>query len=153
MKICKKCNQLKELKEFNKAENIGKKDGLSSWCKFCVREKSKLFYEKNKEKQKLKFQKQNKEKSLILYSLKEDKKCEKCGYNKCMEVLDFHHLDPNQKEFNISNFGRMKGFTKLDQVIEEIKKCVVLCSNCHREFHYLEKTQNILIEQFLNNKQ
>ena len=58
-------------------------------------------------------------------------KCEKCGYNKCVEALEFHHLDPNEKDFGISNnsysFERMK---------KEVDKCILVCSNCHREMHY-----------------
>ena len=37
----------------------------------------------------------------------------------------------------------------LDRVKEEMKKCIVLCANCHREFHYYEKTKGITLEQFL----
>lgn len=57
-------------------------------------------------------------------------KCEKCGYNKCIDALDFHHLDPLKKEIQISA-------TRLSQskLNEELNKCVLLCSNCHREAH------------------
>ena len=37
----------------------------------------------------------------------------------------------------------------LDRVKEEMKKCIVLCANCHREFHHYEKTKGITLEQFL----
>jgi predicted HNH restriction endonuclease len=39
---------------------------------------------------------------------------------------------------------------RLDAVMEEIKKCVVLCSNCHREFHYLEDREQLTIEKYLH---
>jgi len=60
-------------------------------------------------------------------------KCEKCGYNKCKEALDFHHKDPNEKKFNISpNWGRPW------KILEpELKKCSLLCCRCHVETHYL----------------
>lgn len=55
--------------------------------------------------------------------------CKICGYNKCLEALEFHHIDPKQKDGNISRI------TNVDRLNKEIDKCVLLCSNCHREFH------------------
>lgn len=57
-------------------------------------------------------------------------RCIRCGYNKCIKALEFHHLDPSQKDFTISN-----DHFKLLEAIEESKKCILLCSNCHKEFH------------------
>ena len=57
-------------------------------------------------------------------------KCERCGYSNYLGALDFHHKDPSQKEFTIGN----RDF-RLEQCIEEAKKCILLCSNCHRELH------------------
>lgn len=57
-------------------------------------------------------------------------KCEKCGYNRYLGALDFHHLNPSQKDFTVGN----RDF-KLKECIEETKKCIMLCSNCHRELH------------------
>lgn len=57
-------------------------------------------------------------------------RCMRCGYDTCGAALEFHHIDPNQKDFTISN-ERLK----LIEAIEESKKCVLLCANCHREIH------------------
>ena len=57
-------------------------------------------------------------------------KCEICGYNKCIEALEFHHLNPQEKDFNIS--GGTKSFKSLKP---EIDKCILVCANCHREIH------------------
>lgn len=57
-------------------------------------------------------------------------KCIKCGYDKCLKALEFHHLNPKEKDFTISNDN-----FKLLNAIEESKKCILLCSNCHKEFH------------------
>lgn len=57
-------------------------------------------------------------------------KCEHCGYDRCIKALDFHHLDPDKKDFTISN-----GNFKLKEAIEESKKCILICANCHRELH------------------
>jgi len=59
-------------------------------------------------------------------------KCAKCGYSKCPEVLEFHYKDPSKKDFNVSRKGHCRSW---ERVKEEIKKCVLLCANCHREVH------------------
>ena len=60
-------------------------------------------------------------------------KCGVCGYNRCNSALEFHHLDPNEKELH---WGQMSGTIKgWDTIIVEMRKCVMLCSNCHREVH------------------
>jgi transposase len=59
-------------------------------------------------------------------------KCLICGYNRCVEAMDFHHLDPSKKEFGLSINGLSRS---LDSIKKELDKCVILCSNCHREFH------------------
>jgi len=60
-------------------------------------------------------------------------KCIKCGYNKCIGCLEFHHRDPEEKEFTIGrNHRSYKNMKK------EADKCDLLCSNCHREFHWEE---------------
>lgn len=58
-------------------------------------------------------------------------KCEKCGYNKCLDSLCFHHKDPTKKEFTVSMFW-LRSWKKIE---EEIKKCQLLCANCHSEVH------------------
>jgi hypothetical protein len=60
------------------------------------------------------------------------KQCECCGYNKCTEALEFHHINPNEKDFNISDRD-----IKLDwkEIQKELDKCILVCSNCHREIH------------------
>jgi hypothetical protein len=60
------------------------------------------------------------------------KGCEACGYSKCLNALEFHHLDPNAKDLKVSEATRQWGSSKL---LEEVSKCVLLCSNCHREIH------------------
>lgn len=59
-------------------------------------------------------------------------KCEKCGYNKCVAAMDFHHKDPKEKDFGLSSNGNTQSWKKLT---EEADKCLLLCANCHRELH------------------
>ena len=56
-------------------------------------------------------------------------KCIICGYNKYMGALEFHHVDPTNKVFQISSSSRIRW----EKLIPELDKCVLLCSNCHRE--------------------
>lgn len=59
-------------------------------------------------------------------------KCEVCGYDKCLNALEFHHLNPTQKDFTISNSNIYKN---LDKLKKELDKCILVCANCHREIH------------------
>jgi hypothetical protein len=59
-------------------------------------------------------------------------KCEYCGYDKCIDAFDFHHLEPNEKDFGIGS-GNTYAW---DTIKAELDKCVMLCANCHREEHY-----------------
>lgn len=55
-------------------------------------------------------------------------KCIKCGYNKCLRALSFHHMDDTTKEFTISQLS-----VSMERMKKEADKCVLLCSNCHME--------------------
>jgi 5-methylcytosine-specific restriction endonuclease McrA len=55
--------------------------------------------------------------------------CVLCGYHRCDAALHFHHLNPHEKDYNISEKSNWYDIEK------ELKKCVLLCSNCHRETH------------------
>ena len=59
-------------------------------------------------------------------------KCIVCGYDKCQEALDFHHLDETTKKFGITG-GIMT--SNKETLLEEVKKCILLCARCHREVH------------------
>jgi len=65
-------------------------------------------------------------------------KCIECGYNKCEASLEFHHRNPNEKEFEISsawNFENKSLFEIDKHIISELDKCDILCSNCHMMKH------------------
>jgi hypothetical protein len=57
--------------------------------------------------------------------------CIVCGYNKCERAMDFHHLDPSQKDFSISH----KNHISMEKTKIELDKCVLLCCRCHMEVH------------------
>ena len=59
-------------------------------------------------------------------------KCERCSYQRCLDALEFHHLDSSKKDFGISDRGYTRSWKRIR---EEIEKCILLCANCHREIH------------------
>lgn len=60
-------------------------------------------------------------------------KCQICGYNKSQNALEFHHIDPEEKDFSLSNTrANPKNWPS---IIKELQKCILLCSNCHKEVH------------------
>lgn len=60
-------------------------------------------------------------------------KCQICGYNKCQEALEIHHINPNEKEFQIGRI--IANPISWDRIVIELRKCIMLCANCHREVH------------------
>lgn len=55
--------------------------------------------------------------------------CRLCGYDRCVAALEFHHLDPSSKEFGLSQ----RGARSIEKLRAEVRKCMLLCSNCHAE--------------------
>jgi 5-methylcytosine-specific restriction endonuclease McrA len=68
-------------------------------------------------------------------------KCSRCPYDKSLAALDFHHVGPKTKSFGIAHKGITASYARL---LEEAKKCVLLCANCHREIE--EEISNSSVE-------
>lgn len=131
MKKCGNCKEIKEISEFNK-----KGDSLQSKCKKCnslyLKEHYKLnhnYYLEKKNKRKI-------ENRLFINSLK--LKCSSCE-EEHIACLDFHHI--NSKEYNIADMIN-KGSSKKN-ILKEVSKCIIICSNCHRKLHYKEREVRI----------
>ena len=58
--------------------------------------------------------------------------CILCGYKKCTEVFDLHHLNRSQKEFGLGSDGLTRSWKRTKK---EADKCILVCANCHRELH------------------
>lgn len=58
-------------------------------------------------------------------------KCQKCGYHKNLAALCFHHKIPSEKEFGLNSSYRCSW----ERVVQELKKCELLCIRCHMEIH------------------
>ena len=72
--------------------------------------------------------KQLKQKALIY----KGSKCCICGYNKYEGALEFHHLEPDKKDFSLSVRGLTRSW---ERIVVELDKCILVCANCHRELH------------------
>jgi hypothetical protein len=74
-------------------------------------------------------------------------KCAACGYNKCVDALQFHHLDPTQKDFTMGSVrASIKSWAS---IVEEARKCIMLCANCHSEVHagIIKSTEHIKFDE------
>lgn len=78
-------------------------------------------------------------------NLKENIGCSKCGYSAYGAALDWHHIDSHTKEANPAKQLQISWAAYM----KEIEKCVLLCANCHREYHYREREEGISITDFL----
>lgn len=112
MKQCKSCGVEKHETDFYSRK--GRKQGYSL-CKPCF---NRYLVERWK----------NRKKEAIEYK---GGKCQECGYERYYGALEFHHRDPSIKDMD---WNKMR-LRKWSLVIEELDKCDLLCSNCHREKH------------------
>jgi 5-methylcytosine-specific restriction endonuclease McrA len=103
-------------------ERVCKKHGLSEHSNYAQRWRCLQCEAANKKRYRLKA------KSILIAEA--GGKCVRCGYDRYFGALEFHHLDPATKEFSLGGTGWMDGMEKLRK---EAKKCILLCSNCHRE--------------------
>jgi hypothetical protein len=112
-KLCLKCNEVKVVSDF-----YFRRNGLHTtpYCKVCSKkdavERAKL----------VKLQ-------CVKYM---GNCCQECGYSKCIGALEFHHMDRNNKKYNISS---MFGFS-WNNIKKELAKCILLCNRCHVEAEY-----------------
>lgn len=110
-KRCPKCKELLSETAFSRRTKNG--TTLASWCKMCNKDNKARMRELVKRQ---------------CLEYKGGAKCALCGYSKFIGALDFHHLDPTQKEFGFAKLTKFNGRVK-----KELDKCIVLCANCHRE--------------------
>ena len=75
----------------------------------------------------------------MLADIKTASGCTKCGYKGHHAALDFNHLDPSTKSFNVAN-AQSLGKGK-QQILDEVAKCEILCANCHRIYTYEHSLQ------------
>lgn len=130
-KICCTCKEEKDLSEFN-FKNI-EKGVYSRECRLCHSVYNRKWYEKNT-RERIDHVLQRKAELICKFrEYKKILKCNNCGENH-PATLDFHHRDGEKKDYNISSMANSG--CAWERILEEIDKCDVLCSNCHRKFHW-----------------
>jgi hypothetical protein len=144
-KTCPKCKETKRVELFSR--NKHKEDGLQRTCKQCIREAGIKSYNKNKKSYLSRVSKHNKSILDNVNQYKANQTCQKCGNDKYY-LLDFHHIDPSIKDGDVNTIARTRGKQALQ---DEIAKCVVLCKNCHSDFHHLERNYQTCIFDYLPN--
>lgn len=114
---CMRCDELKKCSEFYTKRSGRNKGNSYTECKLCMNTRNIVRMARLKNQ-------------AVAYL---GGKCIDCGYSKNVKALHFHHLDPSQKDFNISRY-KNRDFEKIKI---ELDKCVLLCANCHSERHDL----------------
>lgn len=133
-KVCTVCQVEKEESSF--AFKNKKLCKLHSRCKDCQAKYHRKHYLANKEyystKRRVNSRRYRTAGRKFIDEYKSNASCHFCSENTPC-CLDFHHLDPTKKNFNVS---QMKGHAKtVDAIKKEVEKCIVVCSNCHRKIH------------------
>lgn len=130
MKKCSRCRRNKSLDQFYVSR--AKPDGRQSYCKSCLNKNSKRDYRENDRKELFteRANRKRKECQTLANEIKAAKGCCCCG-EKTVCCLDFHHVG-DDKDRDVSTWALNKSVKRM---LEEIGKCVVVCSNCHRKVH------------------
>ncbi len=134
MKECSCCHKIKPLSDFYRRK-LGSRSGeCYNHCKFCLKSRARKYYNENRVRQsclsnlrRIEYRKTRKK---FIINLK-DKPCVDCGCKYPHYVMDFDHRSGVPKIDNISHLVN-QNFLTYEQILEEVKKCDLVCANCHR---------------------
>lgn len=130
MKICNDCKEEKDEEEFTwRHKSRGVRQAI---CKGCQKIRRRLHYLTNSEYEIKRNSAYRRKQSDRLQEYKSTLSCIMCGESENC-CLDFHHINPSTKIDAVQKMARRN--MKWEKVQQEIDKCVVLCSNCHRKIH------------------
>jgi hypothetical protein len=122
---CTDCKIVKPIDDFYRDRSS--KAGRSYSCKQCAMEYQRKYNRENRQKvTDASREKRRRIKETLVGE--SGGKCVACGYNRYIGNLHFHHRDPSKKEFHVSSTG-------INKARREASKCILICSNCHGEFH------------------
>lgn len=127
-KCCNSCNEEKDIGFFRKDAHI--KSGRAGTCKICARLKASAVHAL---KYKEKYADICKTRSLRAAAIVREAKqggCTLCSERELC-CITFHHLDPKEKDFTIAN---ARNYNEV-KILAEIKKCIIVCGNCHDKIH------------------
>lgn len=130
-KKCSACQTFKSLESFHKDKTS--KMGYAYNCKECANAKSRKWHSNrdNLDRRNKKVMQRIRQRKQDLVQLFGNK-CQDCGQSFPQCCYDFHHLDPTEKDHNISHMLTLSP----ERLLIEKEKCVMLCSNCHRIRHH-----------------
>lgn len=127
MKRCSKCKDSFDLSQFG----LRADGSRQPQCKSCQRLSSKEWYNNNKKHHVASVRSNTSRYRRAFQKWKATLSCLLCGENTPI-CLEFHHVNDDTKDFNISDPGV---HSSLGKMVQELNKCVVLCANCHRKVH------------------
>jgi hypothetical protein len=143
IKKCSDCTLDKELDQFTYDKSRNRHMTI---CRPCMAIRTEKYRQKNKDKWRVASKKSTAKWKAVVDEWK-SQGCVNCGEDR-IHLIDAHHIDPSKKSFSIGKTMRGVKITKL-----ELSKCIQLCSNCHRDFHYQEKLNKITLEKYLYERQ
>lgn len=129
MKVCSACGETKSLDVFkwkNKATGI-----RQTQCDPCRKATAKKSYGVNRAKIITDSMRRTQELRDWFVEYKKQFKCKFCTED-CYACLDFHHLNPAEKDLDVSSMVARRSRPAL---LKELAKCICVCSNCHRKIH------------------
>ena len=120
---CTKCRQFKPIGEFRRQSDT--RYGLGYWCTPCWQsvEHTEQWRQRGRE---------SKRAIAAKFVALAGGACQRCGYDRCVAPLDFHHVNPAEKADTPQHAMTLGHET----AYQELDKCVLLCANCHREYHF-----------------
>ncbi len=129
-KLCSTCGEPKSVFDFHASNRRAgartETNGyIQSRCKECQKADRRYYSKRNNE---------------FLREIKTSHGCQDCGYNEHFSALDFHHINPDDKDFSVTSGEGLS--TSIKRLKVEIEKCIILCANCHRIRHYKEREEN-----------
>lgn len=113
--------------------NCRESTGLHGQCKICKNKKNKIYASKHRVFSKPRIN-HNAINNHYIWNVKEHGCCVCCGEQR-PETLAFHHREPEEKLFGLSDTRALP----LSEIKAEITKCDLMCANCHTSLHYWEK--------------
>lgn len=147
-KQCSKCGKVKSLNEFRKQSR--NKDWYNNICKDCCKIADKLYY-KNKDRKRVNDNAKSLRSSrrMLINDIKKHNTCSCCG-NDDARALDLHHIIPSEKTIAISD--ALSKWYWLEAILDEVKKCCVLCKNCHAIYHSYDYEEDKTEQLEMSNK-
>jgi hypothetical protein len=125
---CTGHKQFFPIRKFSKNRVVGHYTnfGYSYRCKDCT----KAYYRKNQEKRKRQMRSRLR-RLTAKYVRLAGGRCQKCGYDKYLSAMSFHHVNPENKSHNPTVVIRSGDHKKVER---ELDKCILLCMSCHFGF-------------------